>query len=197
RMFTSRAEFRILLRQDNADIRLTELSYKLGFAEEERMKRVEEKIKVTNEIREFAKKYSVEGKDVDNYLEEVGTTKLYQKTKLEKIITRPQINLIPLVSNVPSIQQQLGQYEVEFLEQAEINIKYEGYIEKEFEQVRKMEKLEDYKLKPDFDYAQIKSLSIEGRQKLNKIKPLTIGQASRISGVSPADISVLMVYLGR
>lgn len=197
RMFTSRAEFRILLRQDNADIRLTELSYKLGFAEEERMKRVEEKINATNEIRNFAKNYSVESKDIDTYLEEVGTTKLYQKTKLDKIITRPQINLLPLVEKVPSIKQHLEKYEEEFLEQAEINIKYEGYIEKEFEQVKKLEKLEDYKLKPDFDYNQIKSLSIEGRQKLNKIKPLTIGQASRISGVSPADISVLMVYLGR
>lgn len=197
RMFTSRAEFRILLRQDNADIRLTEMSYKLGFAEEERMKRVEEKLKATQEIREFSKNYSLEATDVDDYLEEVGTTPLYQKTKLDKLITRPQINLIPLIEHVPALKQQLAQYENEFLEQAEINIKYEGYIDKEFEQVKKLEKLEHYKLKPDFDYNQITSLSIEGRQKLNKIKPLTIGQASRISGVSPADISVLMVYLGR
>jgi len=197
RMFTSRAEFRILLRQDNADIRLTELSYKLGFAEEERMKRVEEKLNVTKAITDFAKNHSVEPQQIDTYLEEVGTTPLYQKTKLEKLITRPQINLIPMIEKVPSLKEHLGKYENEFLEQAEINIKYEGYIEKEFEQVKKVEKLEHYKLKPDFDYSKIVSLSIEARQKLDKIKPQTIGQASRISGVSPADISVLMVYLGR
>jgi tRNA uridine 5-carboxymethylaminomethyl modification enzyme len=197
RMFTSRAEFRILLRQDNADIRLTELSHKLGFAEDERLQRVEEKIKATQEITDFAKNYSVEPNDIDTYFESVGTTALYQKTKLEKIITRPQINLIPLLENVPTIKAHLDKYETEFLEQAEINIKYEGYIEKEYEQVKKVEKLEHYKLKPDFDYNTIVSLSIEARQKLNKIKPETIGQASRISGVSPADISVLMVFLGR
>jgi tRNA uridine 5-carboxymethylaminomethyl modification enzyme len=197
RMFTSRAEFRILLRQDNADIRLTELSHKLGFAEDERLKRVEEKIKVTAEITQFAKNYSVEPQEIDAFLEENNTTALYQKTKLEKLITRPQINLMPLIENVPSIKTHLGMYEKEFIEQAEINIKYEGYIEKEFEQVKKVEKLEHYKLKSDFDYNSIVSLSIEARQKLNKIKPETLGQASRISGVSPADISVLMVFLGR
>jgi len=197
RMFTSRAEFRILLRQDNADIRLTELSHKLGFAEDERLKRVDEKIKATAEITQFAKNYSVEPQEIDAFLEENNTTALYQKTKLEKLITRPQINLMPLIKNVPSIKTHLGMYEKEFIEQAEINIKYEGYIEKEFEQVKKVEKLEHYKLKSDFDYNSIVSLSIEARQKLNKIKPETLGQASRISGVSPADISVLMVFLGR
>jgi tRNA uridine 5-carboxymethylaminomethyl modification enzyme len=197
RMFTSRAEFRILLRQDNADIRLTELSHKLGFAEDERLKRVDEKIKATAEITQFAKNYSVEPQEIDAFLEENNTTALYQKTKLEKLITRPQINLMPLIENVPNIKTHLGMYEKEFIEQAEINIKYEGYIEKEFEQVKKVEKLEHYKLKSDFDYNSIVSLSIEARQKLNKIKPETLGQASRISGVSPADISVLMVFLGR
>jgi tRNA uridine 5-carboxymethylaminomethyl modification enzyme len=197
RMFTSRAEFRILLRQDNADIRLTALSYHLGFAEKERMKRVEEKLNAAKEITEFAKNYSVEPQEIDHYLESAGTTPLYQKTKLEKLITRPQIHLVAMIDKVPSLKAHLGKYEEEFLEQAEINIKYEGYIEKEFEQVRKVEKLENYKLKPDFDYGSIPSLSIEARQKLNKIKPETIGQASRISGVSPADISVLMVWLGR
>lgn len=197
RMFTSRAEFRILLRQDNADIRLTELSYNLGFAEPERLKRVEEKVKATAAITTFIKNHSIEPKEIDAYLESVDTTPLYQKTKLEKLITRPQINLLPLMNNVPSIKSKLENYEVEFLEQAEINIKYEGYIEKEYEQVKKIEKLEHYKLKPDFDYNKIVSLSIEAKQKLNKIKPETLGQASRISGVSPADIAVLMVYLGR
>lgn len=197
RMFTSRAEYRILLRQDNADLRLTELSHKLGFAEEERMKRVEEKQIATNEIMEKIKTSSVEPHDIDDYLLEKGTTVLPQKLKLEKIVLRPQIGLLDMVANVPSIKELLGHYEPEFLEQAEILVKYEGYIEKEKELVRKMEKVEKLRLKPDFDYNTIPSLSIEARQKLNKIKPETVGQASRISGVNPADIAVLMVYLSK
>ncbi|MEN9447490.1 MAG: tRNA uridine-5-carboxymethylaminomethyl(34) synthesis enzyme MnmG [Bacteroidota bacterium] len=197
RMFTSRAEFRILLRQDNADLRLTELSHKIGFAEQERMDRVHEKRKATDEIVQFIKEYSIEPSDIDAFLESSGTTPLIHKMKLEKIISRPQINILDLIENVPVIKDRIGHYEKEFLEQAEISIKYEGYIEKEYIQVQKMEKIESVKLKPDFDYLNIPSLSIEARQKLTKIKPQTLGQASRISGVSPADISVLMVYLGR
>ena len=136
-------------------------------------------------------------KDIDAFLESSGTTPLIHKMKLEKIISRPQINILDLIENVPVIKDRIGHYEKEFLEQAEISIKYEGYIEKEYIQVQKMEKIESVKLKPDFDYLNIPSLSIEARQKLTKIKPQTLGQASRISGVSPADISVLMVYLGR
>jgi tRNA uridine 5-carboxymethylaminomethyl modification enzyme len=197
RMFTSRAEFRILLRQDNADLRLTELSYKMGFAEQERMDRVEKKLKETNEIIQFAKDYSVQPSDIDSYLEEQGTTPLIHKMKLEKIITRPQISLLDMVENVPAVHQELGHYEKEMLEQAEISIKYEGYIQKEQDQVKKMDKIEHIPLKHDFDYMSLPSLSMEARQKLSKIRPQTLGQASRVSGVSPADISVLMVYLGR
>ncbi len=197
RMFTSRAEFRILLRQDNADLRLTELSYKMGFAEQERMDRVEKKLKETNEIIQFAKDYSVQPSDIDSYLEEQGTTPLIHKMKLEKIITRPQISLLDMVENVPAVHQELGHYEKEMLEQAEISIKYEGYIQKEQDQVKKMDKIENIPLKHDFDYMSLPSLSMEARQKLSKIRPQTLGQASRVSGVSPADISVLMVYLGR
>lgn len=197
RMFTSRAEFRILLRQDNADLRLTPLSYQIGFAEQERMDRVIEKQKATNNIVQFIKEYSVEPKDIDAYLEARGTTALMHKMKLEKIISRPQIGILDLIENVPVIKQHLAHYEREFLEQAEITIKYEGYIAKENDQVQKMEKIENVKLKPDFDYMSIPSLSMEARHKLTKIKPQTLGQASRISGVSPADISVLMVFLGR
>ena len=197
RMFTSRAEFRILLRQDNADIRLTELSNKVGFAEQERVDRVQEKNKATAEIIQFIKEFSIEPTEIDAYLEQKGTTSLIHKMKLEKIVTRPQIDLLDLIENIPSVKAHLGKYEREFLEQAEICVKYDGYFDKEQEHVAKMEKLEHYKLKPDFDYAAIPSLSIEAKQKLAKMKPLSIGQASRISGVSPADISVLMVYLGR
>ncbi|MEZ5053494.1 MAG: FAD-dependent oxidoreductase, partial [Chitinophagales bacterium] len=197
RMFTSRAEFRILLRQDNADLRLTELSHKIGFAEQERMDRVNDKRKATDEIIQFIKEYSVEPSDVDAYLTTQGTTPLMHKMKLEKIISRPQIGILDLLEHVPVLKAHLGAYEKEFLEQAEISIKYEGYIQKEYDQVQKMDKIENVRLKPDFDYMALPSLSIEARQKLTKLKPLTLGQASRISGVSPADISVLMVYLGR
>ncbi len=197
RMFTSRAEYRILLRQDNADLRLTELSYKLGFAEEERMQRVEKKQEATSEIIDLLKNSSIEPQEIDNYLMEKGTTALPQKMKLEKIVLRPQISLLDMTEHVAAVKAMLGNYEDEFLEQAEISVKYEGYIEKEKELVRKMQKVEKLKLKPDFDYNSIPSLSIEARQKLNKIKPETVGQAGRISGVSPADIAVLMVYLSK
>jgi tRNA uridine 5-carboxymethylaminomethyl modification enzyme len=197
RMFTSRAEFRILLRQDNADLRLTELSYKIGFAEQDRMNRVLEKRKATDDIIQFIKEYSIEPADIDAYLESKGTSALIHKMKLEKIIARPQIEIMDLVQNVPAVRQHLEHYEKEFLQQAEISIKYDGYIQKEFDQVQKMDKIENVRLKPDFDYMALQSLSMEARQKLTKIKPQTLGQASRISGVSPADISVLMIFLGR
>ncbi len=197
RMFTSRAEYRILLRQDNADLRLTELSYNLGFAETERIERVEKKQKATSEIIDLLKNNSIEPQEIDNFLVEKGTTVLPQKMKLEKIVLRPQISLLDMTEHVAAVKTLLGTYEDEFLEQAEISVKYEGYIEKEKELVRKMQKVEKLKLKPDFDYNSIPSLSIEARQKLNKIKPETVGQAGRISGVSPADIAVLMVYLSK
>lgn len=197
RMFTSRAEYRILLRQDNADLRLTELSNKIGFAEQERVDRVREKKAKTEEIIQFIKEYSVEPSDIDTYLESRGTTAMMHKMKLEKIITRPQIGILDLMEHVPVIKEHLTKYEKEFLEQAEISVKYDGYINKEYEQVQKMDKIENVKLKPEFDYMSLPSLSMEARQKLTKMKPQTLGQASRISGVSPSDISVLMVYLGR
>ena len=197
RMFTSRAEYRILLRQDNADLRLTELSHKIGFAEQERVERVREKKAKTEEIIQFIKEYSVEPSDIDAYLESKGTTAMMHKMKLEKIITRPQIGILDLMEHVPVIREHLSKYEKEFLEQAEISVKYDGYINKEYEQVQKMDKIENVKLKPEFDYMSLPSLSMEARQKLTKMKPQTLGQASRISGVSPSDISVLMVYLGR
>ncbi|MBK9329790.1 MAG: tRNA uridine-5-carboxymethylaminomethyl(34) synthesis enzyme MnmG [Sphingobacteriales bacterium] len=197
RMFTSRAEFRILLRQDNADLRLTELSYKMGFAEQERLDRVFEKRKATDEIIRFLREFSIEPGDINAYLESRETSPIGQKMRLEKIITRPQIGLMDLIRNVPAVQSHLEHFEREFVEQAEISVKYDGYIAKEQEQVQKMDKIENVRLKQDFDYMSLPSLSMEARQKLSKIKPETLGQASRISGVNPSDISVLMVYLGR
>ncbi len=197
RMFTSRAEFRILLRQDNADLRLTELSYKMGFAEQERLDRVFEKRKATDEIIRFLREFSIEPGDINTYLESRETSPIGQKMKLEKIITRPQIGLMDLIRNVPAVRFHLDHFEREFVEQAEISVKYDGYIAKEQEQVQKMDKIENVRLKQDFDYMSLPSLSMEARQKLSKIKPETLGQASRISGVNPSDISVLMVYLGR
>jgi tRNA uridine 5-carboxymethylaminomethyl modification enzyme len=197
RMFTSRAEYRILLRQDNADIRLTEKSFKIGLAKEERMSRVMEKISAASEITEILKTLSVSPEEVNTYLEGIGSAVLSQKVKAEKLLSRPHIGLESMMQHLPNIQAALGKYEPEFLEQAEIKIKYEGYIQREEEMAAKLHRLEDVRLLPDLDYRNLGSLSSEAREKLSKMKPRTLGQASRISGVSPSDISVLMVYLGR
>jgi tRNA uridine 5-carboxymethylaminomethyl modification enzyme len=199
RMFTSRAEFRTLLRQDNADIRLTEISYKLGLASKERFDAVNIKVEETDRLIEFCRNYSVVPEEVDEAFEELGTEPLRQKQKLYNIILRPQVNIQPLSKAIPALRQAIAQvpsYLTEtVVEQAEITIKYDGYIEKEFEMVERMNKFEDIILHDTFDYSKITSLSNEARQKLSKIRPRTVGQASRISGVSPADISVLMVHL--
>lgn len=201
RMFTSRAEFRTLLRQDNADIRLTPVSHALGLADDARMRRVEKKISETTRIIEFFKRQSVNPQDINPLLEEFGTGLIQQKQKLHGILLRPQIEMRLLLDRLPDLAHLPQSIDFpnskEILEQAEISMKYEGYIEKESEMVQRFDKLENVFLKENFDYSHISSLSIEARQKLTKIKPRTLGQASRISGVSPADISVLMVYLGR
>ncbi|MBL0136979.1 MAG: tRNA uridine-5-carboxymethylaminomethyl(34) synthesis enzyme MnmG [Bacteroidetes bacterium] len=201
RMFTSRAEFRTLLRQDNADIRLTPVSHRLGLASEERMALVGRKVEETEALITFLKEYSVQPDAINTVLAELGTDVIRQKVKLNGILLRPQVNIQDLIQNIEDLQEFTGKIAPEIrehvVEQAEILMKYEGYIEKEFDIVSKFERLEEVRLKDDFDYHNLSSLSIEARQKLSKIKPRTLGQASRISGVSPADISVLMVYLGR
>jgi tRNA uridine 5-carboxymethylaminomethyl modification enzyme len=197
RMFTSRAEYRILLRQDNADIRLTERSFKIGLAKEDRMARVREKVTAALEITEILKTLSISPEEANTYLEEMGSAALNQKVKAEKLLSRPHIGLDTMIRKLPSIQSALSKYEPEFLEQAEIKIKYEGYIQREEEMAAKLHRLEDVRLLPDLDYRSLGSLSSEAREKLSRLKPRTLGQASRISGVSPSDISVLMVYLGR
>jgi len=198
RMFTSRAEYRILLRQDNADLRLTPLAVKLGMKNmEERMARVDEKQKGLEAIKKFYKKNSVTPDVVKGYLESVNSMPLKQKVKLHSLLVRPHISLDGLETVVPGLKDFHDQHDRETLELAEINLKYEGYIQKEQDMVNKLSRLESVALKADFDYNGLSGLSSEAREKLTEIKPRSIGQASRISGVSPADISVLLIYMGR
>lgn len=197
RMFTSRAEYRILLRQDNADLRLTEMGYKIGLADEERWKTVQKKKNSITETIAFIKNISVEPEAINALLNEVGTAEIRQKTKLEKILLRPQITLNMLINTVPQVKEFAQKHEKAFLDCAEIEMKYETYIEKELEMANKIARLENIKLSTTFDYFTLKALSMEARTKLDKIKPESIGQASRISGVSPADISILLVHMGR
>ena len=198
RMFTSRAEYRILLRQDNADIRLTPIAEKLGVQGlESRMERVRRKEEAYKAIDRFFQQTSVEPGEVNHFLTAKGTATINQKVKLKGILLRPQIHLAKLREAVPAIDAFLHAYEKEFVDFAEVNMKYAGYIRKEQEMVEKMNRLEEVKIHTNFDYQKLNSLSAEAREKLQKIRPLTIGQASRISGVSPADISVLLVHMGR
>ena len=197
RMFTSRAEFRILLRQDNADLRLTEKGYDLGLASEERLKNVvEKKQHVEKLIRELNEK-KLRPAIVNDKLPQFNTTPLKEGTSVKKLILRPEIGLNEVRQLSEEVNNHLADYDREILEQAEIQIKYETYIEKEHQLAMKMESLDLKKIDPDFDYEIIKALSAESREKLKSIRPLNLGQASRISGVNPADISVLMVYLNK
>lgn len=193
RMFTSRAEFRILLRQDNADERLTELGYKIGLAEEQRIIDLNSKREKIQSLTSFIKNKSCEPSEVNEILITNGTSIIDQKVKLDKLILRPQLDISSFYSTYETIKE----YDADVIEESEILIKYESYIEKEKQMAEKMGKLEHYRLSSDFDYSKLQSLSLESREKLNKIKPENIGQASRISGVSPSDISVLLVHLGR
>jgi tRNA uridine 5-carboxymethylaminomethyl modification enzyme len=197
RMFTSRAEYRILLRQDNADIRLTEIGNKIGLASDERLENVKLKIHNTNEIVKYFKKTSVTPDEINPILEEYNTTPIPQNYKLMQIVTRPQLDINILKDKVSSIGNFLNKYNEDEILQAEILMKYEGYLEKEQLMVEKMNRLENVNINEDFDFTSIHNLSNEARQKLNKQKPRTLGQAARISGISPSDISVLMIHLGR
>ena len=197
RMFTSRAEYRILLRQDNADLRLTELGHKIGLADDERIETLNAKKAAIKAISDFVSSYSVAPEDVNALLEGVGSAEMRQKMKLDKVLARPHVGLDLLARGIPELEALLSKYSKETIESAEIELKYEGYIEKEMEVANKMLKLEEIRLETNFDYSQLKSLSIEARQKLAKIKPSSLGQAQRISGVSPSDIAVLMVHMGR
>lgn len=197
RMFTSRAEFRILLRQDNADIRLTPVGHKLGLASDERLKQVEDKLAGVEEVRSALNNTSITPDEINAVLENAGTSSIKQKTKTISLVARPQLALKDLLSASESLQHTIQHLEEEVLEEAEILIKYDGYISREKETADKMRRLEEVKIPSKIDYGKIKSLSSEGEEKLKSVQPETLGQASRISGVSPSDITALMVYLGR
>lgn len=200
RMFTSRAEYRILLRQDNADARLTELSYKLGLAKEDRYQHYLDKKQRVGEIQEFLKSSSVSPDQINGLLERKDSASIDQKAKMAYILLRPQLNLFEMVEHLDMLREKYDlndRFMRECLEEAEILIKYEGYIDKERELADKLNRLENVKLPADFDFHTLTSLSYESREKLNRYKPETLGQASRISGISPADISVLAIFLGR
>jgi tRNA uridine 5-carboxymethylaminomethyl modification enzyme len=197
RMFTSRAEHRLLLRQDNADIRLSPIGFDLGLISQERLDKVNAKIVNSDAIVNFVKDKSIAESQVNSLLEELGTTPINQKVKMANLIGRPQVGFNDLRKVDTSLNDLLSNYDNETVEQAEIKIKYESYFEKEMDIVNRMKKMEDKEINPEFNYHQLVSLSKEAREKLMRIKPRTLGQASRISGVSPSDISVLMVHVSR
>ena len=200
RMFTSRAEYRILLRQDNADTRLTERSYKLGLANEERYQKLLEKKAKVQEIMAFLKETPIYPDEINSLLEAKDSAPIDQRMKMAFLLLRPQIGLFEMVDKVQALKERYNtqdRFERECLEEAEILIKYDSYIQKENELAEKLNRLENVKLPKDFDFHTIQSLSYESREKLNRYKPETLGQASRISGISPADINVLAIFLGR
>jgi len=197
RMFTSRAEFRTLLRQDNADLRLTELSYRLGLASQERMDKVISKKNDVAAIKIILKETSIEPDEVNSFFEKIDSAIITEKQKAEKILLRPSLDLSTLSAAVPTLQNQLSRFSKENIDQASIQVKYDVYIEKEKELVNRMSQLEDLEIPTTFDYKKILSLGNEAKEKLTRIQPRTLGQASRISGINPSDVQILMVYMGR
>ncbi|MGJ7030971.1 tRNA uridine-5-carboxymethylaminomethyl(34) synthesis enzyme MnmG [Niabella hirudinis] len=197
RMFTSRAEYRTLLRQDNADARLTPLSYKLGLASEERMNKIRQKNENIANIKTILKNLSIRPDEINEFLSDHESSPIQEKQRVEKILLRPDIELENLVNAIPFLKEQVKNYTKEELEQASILTKYETYIEKERELVNRMSEMENLIIPPGFDYFRLSSLGNEAREKLNRIRPQTLGQASRISGIKPSDIQILMVYMGR
>jgi tRNA uridine 5-carboxymethylaminomethyl modification enzyme len=197
RMFTSRSEYRLLLRQDNADTRLTPISHKLGLASAERMKKVEEKVKNAESIISYFKNNSIEPAEINPFLESIASSPINQKMRYYNVLSRPNISIPDMLRYCKELDKNVSVYDNETIEQAEILMKYDGYIERESENADKLKRLDELKLKPDFNYDEVSSISAEAREKLKKIKPQTLGQASRISGINPSDVSILMVYMGR
>lgn len=197
RMFTSRAEFRTLLRQDNADLRLTELSYKLGLASQERIEKVKIKKESVEKIKSLLNNFPITPEEINSFFENRSSSLISEKQKAAKILLRPEIELTDLMNVLPTLQKELSSLSKEALEQASIQIKYDVYIEKEKELVERMGQLENLMIPESFDYKKIIALGNEAREKLSKVKPSTLGQASRISGINPSDVQILMVYMGR
>jgi len=197
RMFTSRAEFRTLLRQDNADLRLTELSYRLGLASQERMDKVIEKRKQVEDIKSVLKEFAVEPEEINAYFASINSSPITEKQKAQKILLRPDVELDELADALPKLKEVLKNFSTDAIEQASIQIKYDVYIEKEKDLVQRMSQLEELEIPETFDYKKIVSLGNEAREKLSRIKPRTLGQASRISGINPSDVQILMVFMGR
>ena len=197
RMFTSRAEFRTLLRQDNADLRLTELSYRLGLASQERMDKVIAKRNGVEEIKSILKDFSVLPEEINGYFASINSSPITEKQKAQKILLRPDVELDELADALPKLKEALNDFSKDTVEQASIQVKYDVYIEKEKELVKKMSQLEELEIPETFDYKKIASLGNEAREKLSRIKPRTLGQASRISGINPSDVQILMVFMGR
>ena len=197
RMFTSRAEFRTLLRQDNADLRLTEKSYKLGLATEERMQKTREKLAGVDQVKIILKELAIEPEEINTWLQENGSAPLKEKQRAHQILLRPGLDIMSMKEQIGKVGNALAGFSREVLEQVEIQVKYDTYIEKENELVKRMSELEDLIIPDAFDYTKLVSLSNEARQKFTRIKPRTLGQASRISGVNPSDVQILMVFMGR
>lgn len=197
RMFTSRAEFRTLLRQDNADLRLTEMSYKMGLASQERMNLVTNKRAEVRNLKLALQQFSLMPEDANQFLAKIGSAEILEKQKLDKIILRPNLGLMEMGREISSVAALLESFSIEAVKQTEIQIKYRSYIDKEAEQVAKMKQMEELEISEQFDYQRIMSLGVEAREKLNKVKPRTLGQASRISGINPTDVQILMVFMGR
>ncbi len=197
RMFTSRAEFRTLLRQDNADLRLTEISHRIGLASKERMDKVDQKIAEIKQVKKVLAETNLEPTTINPYLEEIGSAAITEKQKVAKVLLRPNVDLAAMINIIPGLNIEIGDIPAESLEQAEIQIKYERYLEKEQEIVEKMSQLENMVIPSGFNFDKVAALSHEALQKFKKIQPTTLGQASRISGVNPSDVQILMVYMGR
>jgi tRNA uridine 5-carboxymethylaminomethyl modification enzyme len=196
-MFTSRAEFRLLLRQDNADVRLTPKANAIGLASDERLERVKEKLKNTKEVIDYFKNQSVSPDEINEALSLVESSPISQKVKAFSVLSRPNVNINTFKNNLENFEIALSSYDDESLEAAEILMKYEGYLDKERDFAAKQNRLEYVQITDSFEYKGLVSLSAEAKDKLSKVKPKTLGQAARISGITPSDISVLMIHLGR
>jgi tRNA uridine 5-carboxymethylaminomethyl modification enzyme len=197
RMFTSRAEYRLLLRQDNADVRLTPIGYKIGLAKEDRLTVVENKINNYNNIIHYFKNNSAEPSFINPFLESIHSAPVNQKQRYYNILSRPNVSITDIAHYCPDVHELINREDHFTVEQAEILMKYEGYLSKELDNADKVKRLEELSIHSGFDYNTVQSLSSEAREKLKKQQPKTIGQASRISGINPSDISILLVYLGR